>query len=295
MTGTRQRAGAARDVLLHPRHHLQRQLEPEVAARHHHRVADAQDLVERRDRLRTFQLGDQRHVGSACVAQRRPCLAQVAGAQHEAHRHEIDAGTDAERQVGLVLVGETGRRQRHAGRVDPLVLAEHAAVHHPGADLLGIAVEDLQLDSPVVEQKRVARLHQRRQVFVAGGDASGSAEEVADGNHQVVAGGQRDRRVVAQQPGADLRAAEVLQQRHAAAGLGRQRTDARHHLAVRVVGSVREVEAEDVDAGGDQIAQRRFAARRRADRRDDLRASHGGSHCTATPLAFSLAPLAYKP
>ena len=67
--------------------------------------------------------------------------------------------------------------------------------------------DDPQLDAPVVEQEHVARLDERRQVFVARRDAPGPAEEVADGNHQLVAGGQRDRRVVAEQAGADLGAA----------------------------------------------------------------------------------------
>ena len=140
---------------------------------------------------------------------------------------------------------------------------------------------DAQLDAPVVEQQRVAGLDERRQVFVAGRHPSGCAEEVADGDHQLVAVRERERRMVAQQAGADLGAAQVLQQRDAAAGLGRQRADARHHLAVRLVRAVREVQAEDVHAGRDQLAQRRFAARGRSDRGDDLRPPHSGSHCNA--------------
>ena len=76
--------------------------------------------------------------------------------------------------------------------------------------------------------------------------------------------------MVAEKAGSDLGAAEVLQQRDAAAGLSRQRPDAGHDLGVRVVGPVREVQAEDVHAGRDQIAQPGFAGRCGPDRGDDL-------------------------
>ena len=87
--------------------------------------------------------------------------------------------------------------------------------------------------------------------------------------------------MVAEKAGSDLGAAEVLQQRNAAAGLSRQRPDAGHDLAVRVVGPVREVQAEDVHAGRDQIAQPGFAGRCGPDRGDDFRPPHSGSHCNA--------------
>ena len=48
-------------------------------------------------------------------------------------------------------------------------------------------------------------------------------------------------------------------------------------LAVGLVRAVREVQAEDVDARGDQLANRRLAARRRTDGRDDLRVPHRAS------------------
>ena len=94
-----ERAGAPRDGFLHPRHGLERQLEPEVAPRHHHRLAGVQDVVERRDRLRALELGHERQIGRAGLAQRRPRLTQIVGAQHEAHGHEVHARPDAERQI----------------------------------------------------------------------------------------------------------------------------------------------------------------------------------------------------
>ena len=65
MTGTPRAARRAQHLLLDARHVLERHLEAEVAARHHHRVGGVEDLVEPVDRLGAFELGDDRHVGHA--------------------------------------------------------------------------------------------------------------------------------------------------------------------------------------------------------------------------------------
>ena len=51
------------DRLLDARDLLERTLEPEIAARHHHAVGRRQDRVEVLERLRPLDLRDERHVG----------------------------------------------------------------------------------------------------------------------------------------------------------------------------------------------------------------------------------------
>ena len=67
-------ARGERDLLLRARHALERHLEAEIAARHHHRVAGVENAVEVVERLRAFELCDERHVGGA------GCRQQPAGA-----------------------------------------------------------------------------------------------------------------------------------------------------------------------------------------------------------------------
>ena len=90
---------------------LERQLEAEVASRHHHRIAGLQNLVEAGDRFGAFELGDDRDVRGARLSQRISQLAKVGRALNEAHRHEIDAGSDAEPQVLGILRGQTRTRE----------------------------------------------------------------------------------------------------------------------------------------------------------------------------------------
>ena len=101
------------------------------------------------------------------------------------------------------------------------------------------------------------------------------ADEVARGDAQRRPVLELDGAAALERAGADLRAAQVLQDGHdrapsRSAAARMRRTTAR----VRLVRAVREVEAEDVDAGGDEVVELRRRCHRRADRGDDLRVSH---------------------
>ena len=124
--GPRARAHAD-DLLLHARHLLERHLETEIAARHHHALRESQDRVE-------FSIAAGRSilamigVDSTGVVDDRPRPRDIVCGLHEAERHEVDAEREAEPQIVDVLVGERRWRQRDARSVDALVLAEQAAV-----------------------------------------------------------------------------------------------------------------------------------------------------------------------
>ena len=75
ITGIAARARAAGDFLLRPRHALERHLESEISARHHHRVAGVENLVEVVERQRPLQLGDRsarRRAPASAMIRARP-------------------------------------------------------------------------------------------------------------------------------------------------------------------------------------------------------------------------------
>ena len=75
--------------------------------------------------------------------------------------------------------------------------------------------------------------------------------------------------------GPDLRAGEVLEERHRAVEAGRDVPGRADDLEVLLLGAVGEVQPEDVHAGADQALELLGAARGRPDGGDDLRSAHG--------------------
>src|SRR5207249_8061929 len=73
---------------------------------------------------------------------------------------------------------------------------------------------------------------------------------------------------------ANLRPAEILEDRDRAAGALRGGADARIGRRVRLLRAVREVEPEDVGTGGDQRVEHAVGVARGPDGGDDLRVPH---------------------
>jgi hypothetical protein len=193
---------------------------------------------------------------------------------HEAQRHVIDAVPRTELKIRDVLVSEPGRRQFDAWGVDALVLAEDATIHDRRSQLMRIDVVNPQLDPAVVEQQRAASRHRFRQIRICRRDSARLSGLVANHDPKPVAAGQSDRLAVRERAGANLRSAQILQQRHDPAGVVRGLANARHHLAVTVARAVRKIETEDVDVSRQQCFDHRGAVRRGAKRRDDLCPAH---------------------
>jgi hypothetical protein len=70
------------DLLLDDRHLFGRQLDAEIAARHHHAIRDVEDLVEVFDGLRLLQLGNDGKIVAA-IADEPPGFQHVAGGAYE--------------------------------------------------------------------------------------------------------------------------------------------------------------------------------------------------------------------
>jgi hypothetical protein len=259
-------------VLLDLRHALGRHLDPEVAAGDHDAVDLAQDLAEALHRAGLLDLRHQLGVGALAreVVAREE---EVVAAPHERHRDPIDVEAGAELQVLDVLVGQRRDREVGVGEVDPLVVREHPAERHLGADRRRLDPDDPQRQAAVVEEEGVAALHVVAEPGVGHPDAGRVARAV-------VGAGERERRaldqddlVVDEAADADLGALQVLQDADVDAELVGDLADALDVGAVDVGGAVGEVEAEDVDARLDELTDPLGRARGGPEGRDDLRAA----------------------
>jgi hypothetical protein len=141
-------------------------------------------------------------------------------------------------EVLHVLHGDGGGREANAWRVDALVLAEHAAFDDPRPNLRAVGVEHGELDDAVRQKEVIALLHAARQSFEGRRDEAGPAEPVAGHDPQFVAGLELDVASAFEEAGADLRPAEILQDRHFATGALGRGPHAREGRALRRVRAV---------------------------------------------------------
>ena len=120
ITGRPMRLRERDDLLLRDRHFLERQLDAEVAARDHHRVGRAQDLLDVLERRVLLDLGDDEHPLRDQRAQLGRCPRRAARSSARGTRARCSHG---ERDVGAVLLGDaTARDTATPGRFIPLWL-----------------------------------------------------------------------------------------------------------------------------------------------------------------------------
>ena len=99
-------AAGARHFLLHARHFLQRHLDAEIAARHHQRVGEVENVVQSRHRLRLLDLGHHRSAAARDLLR----LGDVFRPLDEGERDPIDAGIERCFEIGEVLRRQRGDR-----------------------------------------------------------------------------------------------------------------------------------------------------------------------------------------
>ena len=95
-----------------------------------------------------------------------------------------------------------------------------------GRDLAAVDSFHAQLDHPVGEQQAIARVHARREAGERRVDTTRSAHGLAGGDRQPIPVAQLDRPAALEAPGANLGAAEILQNGHDASGTLGGRPDA---------------------------------------------------------------------
>ena len=140
-------------LLLPARHVLVRDLDAEIAAGHHDRVGQADDVLDPFQGLRLLDLGEQGRLAADQPAR----LDQVGGLLDEGERDEIDPELEPEGEILAVLGGQRREVEGGVGQVDALAVADRAADHDPGLDRLGLERDRLQPHPAVVDQQRGTR------------------------------------------------------------------------------------------------------------------------------------------
>jgi hypothetical protein len=255
------------DLPLDDRHALGRELDPEVAARHHDAVGRGHDRLEVLDRVGRLDLRDDRR-GLAPLARDVADELDVVGAPHEAERDVVDAAAEAEGEVLLVLLGERGEAHRLAGEVHADVVAHASALLDARLHLFALDRGHEEDDAPVVEQDAIAHAHVGGEALVLDRDRALVGARVALDERDLGRRGQVELRGEA--PRAHLGAAEILERGDGLALVVARLAEARELLAVLLVGAVREVEARDVHPRSDELLERVDGAARRAEGADEL-------------------------
>src|SRR6185369_11774872 len=140
-----------------------------------------------------------------------------------------------------------------------------------------------ELDHAVVHQHLVAhldlaeRLRRRHEHALDGAHARRAAEREGAAGLEI----HKAAAVGAEGPEPDLGALQVLQDGHRPAPALLALPQAAHHLGVLGVRAVREVQARDVHAGGDEAVEGLHRRRRRPDGADDLRPTRAHAFNTA--------------
>jgi hypothetical protein len=233
----------ARHLLLQAGHLFQRHLDPEVAARHHQRIGEIDDLAEPVDGLRLLDLGHDHGAAARDLLR----LGDVLRALDEGERDPVDSGNERRFQVGMVLCGERRERDRGVGQAHAFAVGQFAADLDAREDALLVGFEREKPDLAVVEQERVARRD--------GGEDFGMRQVHARGVAGRGIGVEAEGLVLGQRHGVgretadpQLRALQIDQDADRPSVLGLHRANRRHQLAHALVRGVAHVDAEDVGA-----------------------------------------------
>ncbi len=255
------------DPRLHQRQRVVVDLDPQIAARHHHRVGGLDDALQVAQAALVFDLGDDAGLRAEPIEQ-LPEHGDVLALANEGERHEVDAGGHPGADVVLVLLRQRRKADLDPRQVDVPPRAELAGRQHAAAHVRRVQLDDHQPHEAAVEEDGGPHLHVRRQP----GIVHEHAADAVGGGHGVqledVARLELDR--FGQRPGPDLRPLDVHHHGDVPPELVRHLADALDQRRRPLAGPVGHVEAEDVDARGDELPEPLGAFGRRAQRGDDL-------------------------
>ena len=238
-------------ALLHDRDLLQRHLNTQVAAGHHHSVEGVDDRPQIGNRLRLFDFRDHRDE-PVLLAHDLVGPVDVGGFAHEGHGDQVRTQAQCEPQVVFVLLGQGGDTDGDAGQVDALVVGADAAFNNGRHDVLTRDRHSPQLDLAVVDQQPVTDADIARQTFERRRHDVLGAIDVPRGDREGVAVLQLHR-TVGEPAGADLRTLQVAQDAHGPTRLVGGITDRDVSLLVIRVLTVRQIQSRDVQTGLHQL------------------------------------------
>ena len=241
-------AGQLDGALLHQRDGLQGHLHTEVATGHHDAVEGGDDVEEVLHRLGLLDLGDDRDAHADLVHDLVDVL-DVIGVTHEGQGDEVGTDLEGPAQVLAVLLAEGRHGDGDAGQVDALVVGDVAGNLDLGDDVGVGDGHDAHRDVAVVDEEPVAGAAVTGKSLEGGGGALDGAQDVVDGDGELVALVEHDLLVVHEPPQADLGALEVDEDGDGASGSGCGLTDAADDLLLVLGATVGAVDARDVHAG----------------------------------------------
>src|SRR6056297_2225025 len=204
--GFRREAAGADQLFLAAGYLFGRDLDTEIAAGDHDRIAERHDIVDHLQGGRFFDFRDD----AGLIADNLTCFQDVGWALDEGKREPVNAELQAEIQVGAVFVRQRRKVQDGVRDVDAFAISEVAADADFGDDRVTVEAGYFQLQAPVIDKQAMARGRGFKYFWVVKGD--GVAPAIFAGWHEAdrFAGLQGDAAVL-DRANADFRALKVLQ------------------------------------------------------------------------------------
>jgi hypothetical protein len=153
------------------------------------------------------------------------------------------------------FLGERGDADGNAGKIDAFVFAEQAAVDDFADYIVAVDFVDAEFEQAVGEQDAGALLNVFSEGFEGGADEGGGPLNFAGGDGEAAAGLEENRDVVFELGGTDLGALQIGEDTERLALFAADLADHLDEGQLLFVGSVREVEANDVDAGTNEVSE----------------------------------------
>ena len=220
----------------------------------------------------SFQLGDDPGVeaerGHAVAHQ-----AHVFGRAYKGDGDGVNAVLERELEIFCIFFRERRRAHQDAGKIDALVLAEHAAVDDIAGHVLAVHFVDAQLDEPIGEQNARALLHVFSKGLEGGAHQRRRAQHLARRDDEPVAGFEQHGLMILEQPGANLGPLQIAQDAQRLALFLAQLADLLDDSGLAFVAAVGEVEPDHVNAGADQVANHGLSVGGGPERGDNLGAA----------------------
>jgi hypothetical protein len=141
-------------------------LDAEIAAGDHEAIAGGDDFLEIADRELVFDLGHDADLAVAFAQQAAQEL-DVGGLAHERHGNEVHVAFEGQLEVEVILFGQRGKVDLHAGQVDVASAAERTggqvaadelvrpALFHGLHPEIAVIDNDDPADFDIVDQLRV--------------------------------------------------------------------------------------------------------------------------------------------
>ena len=202
------------------------------------------------DRCRLLELGHHRGAAGHQLLE----FGDVAGMLDERKRHPVDAERQAEVEVLAVLRRHGRQRQHEVGQVDALAVADLARHLDFGVDRALVVGDDLQPHLAVVDQQQPAGLGRGEDLRMEQGDALGRGRLRIHVEAQLLAFLELHR-LLADHAQPQFGPLQIHQDGDRVIVLLLQGAQLVDPLPVVVRHAVAEVEAEDVGAGLEQLAQ----------------------------------------